>query len=137
MEEHIFWSSVWAAGAASGMVRAARRSEYRRWHDLVTVGLYSGMVSFGVIAFWTGGDSSHVGSEYRYLGFSALLGLSGVEHEKIIRAIIQRTAATVFAASSRNDADGADSSGADKPNRNGSGDSGEKPNEHRAERDQQ
>lgn len=98
MSEYIFWVTVWIIGAASGMVRAARRSEYRNLHDLAVVGLYSGMVSFGVIAFWTGGDSSHTGSEFRYLGFSALLGLSGVEHERIIRAIIMRTTAAMLSA---------------------------------------
>lgn len=113
MSEYLFWVTVWIIGAASGMVRAARRSEYSNLHDLAVVGLYSGMVSFGIIAFWTGGDSRHVGSEFRYLGFSAILGLGGVEHERIIRQIIQRVAASVLSPQS---GDGDDVLGADLSN---------------------
>lgn len=121
MSEYTFWVTVWIVGAASGMVRAAKRSEYRNLYDLAVVGLYSGIVSFGIIAFWIGGDSSHVGSEFRYLGFSALLGLSGVEHERLIRAIINRTTTALLSAQSgESDSD----SGPNHGNRPAGSDSG-------------
>lgn len=90
MQEVWFWSCVWAIAAATGIASTIRDSSYSNFIDLVSVGLYSGFVGFSVVAIWVGGSGGHVGIELRCLGLSALLGLAGKSHDKIVRSAIYK-----------------------------------------------
>lgn len=91
MQEWQFWGLVWLTAAAAGVARCLRDSDYRSCLDLASVGLFSGMVGLGVVGFWIGSSGGHIGSEPRYLGLSALLGLAGKEQDRFVRFIITST----------------------------------------------
>lgn len=91
LEEWQFWGAVWGIAATSGVARALRDSDYDDCLSLVSVGLFSGLLGFGVVAIWVGSSGGHIGSEPRYLGLSALLGLAGKEQDRLVRFIIKAT----------------------------------------------
>jgi hypothetical protein len=91
MQEWQFWGLVWLTAAAAGVARCLRDSDYRSCIDLVSIGLFSGMVGVGVVGFWVGSAGGHIGYEPRYLGLSALLGLAGKEQDRFVRFIITTT----------------------------------------------
>lgn len=90
LTEWQFWSTIWAIAAASGIARTLRDSDYHDLLDVVSVGLFSGMVGLGVVAFWVGSSGGHIGNEPRYMGLSALLGLMGKEQDRLVRCIISK-----------------------------------------------
>lgn len=87
----MFWSALWGFAAAAGIARTLRDSDYDDIASLVSVGLFSGLVGFGVVAVWVSSAGGHSGAELRYLGLATLLGLSGKEHDRIVRYIITST----------------------------------------------
>lgn len=91
LEEWQFWGLVWGIAASAGVARALRDSDYDDCLSLVSVGLFSGLLGFGVVAIWVGSAGGHVGSEPRYLGLAALLGLAGKEQDRLVRFIIAQT----------------------------------------------
>lgn len=86
--DYTFWAVVWVLAATAGTLRALRDSDYRDCLSLVSVGLFSGMVGFGVVAVLVGSSGNHIGHEPYYLGLSALLGLMGKEQDRLMRYVI-------------------------------------------------
>jgi hypothetical protein len=89
--ELAFWVGVWGLAGFSGTVRAAHDGRYSDLGSLVSVGLFSGMVGFGTVAFWVGGLGGHVGHELRYLGLATLIGLAGKEQERLVSYVVCTT----------------------------------------------
>lgn len=91
LTEWQFWSLCWALSAAAGVARALRDSDYDDLVSLVSVGLFSGLFGFAMVAIWVGSRGGHIGNEFRYLGLATLLGLLGKEQDKLVRYVINKT----------------------------------------------
>jgi hypothetical protein len=87
--EAIFYGSIFAIGAATGIVRAGRDHEYRNCWHLCNIGLTSGAFTFAVLGTmyrWVGSPGT---DEWSFLAMASLLGLIGKEQDKLIRGVIR------------------------------------------------
>ena len=91
MREWQFWSLVWACATAAGTLRTLRDSDYRDVCSLVSAGLFSGLVGFGMVAYWVSSDGGHVGHVPYYLGLAVIFGALGKEQDKFVRYVITKT----------------------------------------------
>ena len=87
---YLYWAGLWGIAAAAGTIRALRDSDYRDLCSLASVGLFSGMAGFGIIAVFAGGLDGHTGRELRYLGLAALIGLMGKEQDRLVRYVVSQ-----------------------------------------------
>lgn len=90
-QSYLFWAAVWFIAGAAGTIRALRDSDYRDLCSLASVGLFSGMAGFGIIAVLAGSIDGHNGRELRYLGLAALIGLMGKEQDRLIRYAVAKS----------------------------------------------
>ena len=86
-----YFALVFVVASAAGISRTLRNGNYRSWSNCFSVGICSGFLGFAIVALAIDHVPIAIGARpVFYLGVSALIGLSGKEHDQIISMFLKR-----------------------------------------------
>lgn len=85
--EAVFYMLSWVVASMAGISRQLSLVDIITCRNIVAVGVNSGFLGFAVVAFLVRASGGFVGTEFYYLGVSAVVGLAGKEQEQILSMI--------------------------------------------------